>query len=271
MLDQFESAAALSGVLVGLVVAVVLLASSAIVDTEAQHAAPGPVTLPQSGPYAAFANYVALGDSYSAGQGLDPTGTCYQSRQAYPWLLAAWEKWEVDLEACSGAVIGDIFGAVLHGPQVKAARPQPDVGLVTLTIGGNDALFSTVVATCIEHPSCMWGDFPPPDVKEQQLVLGGRPAPMEHPWALATLLAIGNKLGSAHGLFYQLRHHFPNARIVIVGYPYLFPDGPAPLLTPDLTWATILRRVDEPDRAELRYLQDRFNDLVYEEALQWGG
>jgi hypothetical protein len=269
VLDEFGSAAALSGMLLALIVAVGLLAISAVVDTAAPQHGPDLVTLPNSGPYSAFSNYVALGDSYSAGEGLDPTGTCDQSAQAYGRLLAARESWHVDFEACSGAVIGDIFGTVFHGPQVKATQPQRDVGLVTLTIGGNDALFSSVVTTCIEHPSCMWGNFPPGSVKEQQAVLGEAPAALEHQWALATLLAIDNKLGAPDGLFFQLKRHFPAARIVIVGYPYLFPDGPAPL-APDLMCAAILRRVDEPDRAELRYLQDRFNDIIYEEALRWG-
>jgi hypothetical protein len=264
VLDQFGSTAALLGVVVALVLAVVLLGASAIVDTAAPQAAPNVVTLPTTGPYAALRNYVALGDSYSAGQGLDPTGDCSQSSQAYGRLLAAGEKWpQPDFEACSGAVIGDIFGKVFFGPQVKATAAQPDVGLVTLTIGGNDALFSDVVTTCIEHPSCMWGDFPPSGVTEQEPVPGGT---LDHQWAPETMVQIGQNLD---GLFAKLTSHFPHARVVVLGYPYLFPDGPAPL-APDLMCATVLRRVDEPDRAEIRNLQEQFNDVIYEEALRWG-
>jgi hypothetical protein len=267
VVDQFESTAVLLGVVAGLIVAVVALAASAIVDTAAQQTAPNLVTLPQTAPFITFGNYVALGDSYSAGQGLDPTGDCSQSAQAYGRLLAAAEKWpHVDFEACSGAVIGDIFGKVFFGPQVKATAPQPDVGLVTLTIGGNDALFSDVVTTCIQHPSCMWGNFPPSNVTEQEPVNGGKPEPLAHQWAQQTMVKIE---GSLDGLFSRLTTHFPNARVVVVGYPYLFPDGPAPL-APDLMCATVLRRADEPDRAEIRYLQDEFNDVIYEETLRWG-
>jgi lysophospholipase L1-like esterase len=265
--DQFEPTAVLLGVFVGLVVAAVALATSAIVDTAAQQTAPTVVALPQTAPYTAFGNYVALGDSYSAGQGLDPTGDCSQSTQAYGHLLAAAEKWQhVDFEACSGAVIGDIFGKAFFGPQVKAPSPEPDIGLVTMTIGGNDALFSNVVTTCIKHPSCMWGDFPPANVTEQEQVNGGKPEPLEHQWAQQTMVQIEGRLDT---MFSKLTTHFPNARLVVVGYPYLFPDGPAPL-APDLMCATMLRRVDEPDRAEIRYLQDEFNDVIYEEALRYG-
>ena len=267
LFDQFEPTAVLLGVVVGLVVAIVALAASAIVDTDAQQTAPNVVALPQTAPYTAFGNYVALGDSYSAGQGLDPTGECAQSTQAYGHLLAAAEKWpHVDFEACSGAVIGDIFGKVFFGPQVKATAPQPDVGLVTMSIGGNDVLFSTVVTTCITHPSCMWGNFPPAGVTAQEPDNGGKPEPLAHQWAQQTMVKIQ---GNLDGLFSKLTTHFPNARVVVVGYPYLFPDGPAPL-APDLMCATMLRRVDEPDRAEIRYLQGEFNDVIYEEALRYG-
>ena len=66
--------------------------------------------------------------------------------------------------ACSGAVIPDIYTAfpryakgrpaVTVGPQVDGAV-HPDVGLVTLTIGGNDALFADIVQFCFQAPNCM--------------------------------------------------------------------------------------------------------------------
>jgi hypothetical protein len=264
----FAPTAGLAGVIFGLFVAAALLLGSAVVDTTASQSAPKIVPLPKVGSDAGYGDYVALGDSYSAGEGLGPTGDCHQSREAFGRLLAAKEGWQVDFEACSGAVVGDVFGTVFHGPQVRG-EIDPNVGLVTLTIGGNDALFSKVVVSCIEHPSCMWGKFPPSNVAEEQPVLGGRPAPLEHVWAPATILAIGEQLGSPGGLFARLRAHFPNARIVAVGYPYLLPDGHAPLAR-DLMCANILRRVDEPDRAEIRYLQDRFNDTIFEEAVRQG-
>src|SRR5262249_37736423 len=138
-----------------------------------------------------------------------------------------------------------------HGPQVTGP-PDQSVGLVTLTIGGNDALFSKVVLQCVEHPSCMWGNFPLPGVNEAEEVDAGKAVPLEHQWATDTMEAIAAKLDAPKtGLFALLKNQYPNARIVLVGYPYLFPDGPAPDLS-DLTCAAVLRRVDEPDRAELR-------------------
>jgi lysophospholipase L1-like esterase len=267
--NRFEPTAALIGGLTGLVAAFGLLWWSAAADTGASQHAPSIVALPSTGPDAAYRDYVVLGDSYSAGEGLDPTGQCHQSTQAYGRLLGTAEHWHVELDACSGAVISDVFNPTHYGPQVTGAK-KTNVGLVTLTIGGNDSLFSKVVLACVSHPSCMWGNFPPANVKEEVPVLSGHPVLLEHQWAPMTMLTIGDELGAPHtGLFARLRDHFPNARIVVIGYPYLFPDGPAPL-APDLMCAAVLRRVDEPDRAEIRYMQDRFNDVIFEAAMRQG-
>jgi hypothetical protein len=267
--DQFTPVATFAGMLLGLVVALVLFYASVAVDTGASHTAPEVVALPSTGAYASFHDYVALGDSYSAGEGLDPSGDCHRSTQAYGRILAAKEGWNVDLQACSGAVIGDIFGTVFHGPQVTGP-PDPKVGLVTMTIGGNNALFSTVVIACVEHPSCMWGIFPPKgDSEPDSLIATPPPGPLDHDWGPGTILSIAEQLGKPDGTFALLRDHFPNARIVVTGYPYLFPTGAAPLSV-DLLCDTILRRVDQPVRAELHYIQDRFNDAIFEAAVRQG-
>jgi hypothetical protein len=266
---QFEPAAGLGGAVLGLALAAFLLLWSAAADTWAAQRAPAIIPLPSTGADAAYGNYVALGDSYSAGEGLDPVGQCHTSAQAYGRLLARQEHWKIDFEACSGAVIEDIFNPTKHGPQIKGP-PDPSVGLVTLTIGGNDALFAKVVTSCVSHPSCMWGRFPPRSAPEVHPVLNGQPALLEHEWGPATILAIADKLGAPRtGLFARLHDQFPQARIVVLGYPHLFPDGQAPL-APDLMCAALLRRVDEPDRAEIRYMQDRFNDSLFEEAVRQG-
>ena len=70
------------------------------------------------------------------------------------------------------------------------------------------------------------------------------------------------------GLLAEIQNHYPKARIVLVGYPYLFPDGSAP--DANLTCAALLRRVDEPDRAELRYMQALFDDMLFETAVKAG-
>src|SRR4051812_13839902 len=54
---------------------------------------------------------VALGDSFSAGEGAQPdtdSGACHRSSAAWPIRLAAIRKWTAVSFACSGAVIADV-------------------------------------------------------------------------------------------------------------------------------------------------------------------
>ncbi|MDD1061050.1 SGNH/GDSL hydrolase family protein [Streptomyces cocklensis] len=91
--------------------------------------------------------YVALGDSYSAGNGagnyISSSGDCHRSNSAYPALWAsAHSPSSFTFAACSGAVTSDVTGSQLGGL-------NSSTGLVTVTIGGNDAGFSDVITTCV--------------------------------------------------------------------------------------------------------------------------
>lgn len=105
--------------------------------------------------------YAALGDSFSSGEGgFRPTpetdtatNRCHRDVDAYPVRLSKDDK---DLSplgfvACSGAVTRDVTHAnhlfPSEAPQVEALTTLTRT--VTLTIGGNDVGFSTVLAACI--------------------------------------------------------------------------------------------------------------------------
>jgi GDSL-like Lipase/Acylhydrolase family len=262
----FSMLSGLLGVAFGIAGSAILLISSAIsVNADVPAAAPPPVVHGISG------RYVAIGDSYSAGEGLTPfmAGTaatnCDRSvSQAYSELLkfssATVTKTFV---ACSGAIEHDIFnptirnGITVH-PQVSGTV-QPDVGLVTLTMGGNNALFSKIVIACFEESNCLRQTFPPSGVQAVEPV---PPGPLATDWGPATLLAIGKEDAT---VFPALRHDYPNARIVVIGYPYLFPTGSAPIWPLDCF--SVLRRFSEPVRNGIRNLQQQFSDLTYEEAV----
>lgn len=86
--------------------------------------------------------YVALGDSFSAGVGTrDRADSCYRSPLGYPVLVAQAEGLALDYQACSGAVTGDVLDT-----QVAALGAETE--LVTMTIGGNDVGFVDVVLAC---------------------------------------------------------------------------------------------------------------------------
>jgi len=113
------------------------------------------------------ANYVALGDSYSSGEGLDPfesgtnipdTNMCHRSSQAYPRLLAADNDLPLNLgsngfAACSGAKTSSItLGATDNNEGAQLDKITADTDLVTMTIGGNNMDFKGFAE------ACFWGD-----------------------------------------------------------------------------------------------------------------
>jgi lysophospholipase L1-like esterase len=89
-------------------------------------------------------NYVALGDSYSAGVGAgSESGSCDQSPNAYPALWAAANSpASFTFAACSGATTADVISS-----QLSALTSSTT--LVSITIGGNDVGFSNIMETCV--------------------------------------------------------------------------------------------------------------------------
>ncbi|UQA96301.1 SGNH/GDSL hydrolase family protein [Streptomyces halobius] len=94
----------------------------------------------------AATGYVALGDSYSSGVGAGSydggSGSCKRSTRAYPALWsAAHAPSSFSFTACSGARTGDVLNGQL-GPL------NDSTGLVSITVGGNDAGFADTMTTC---------------------------------------------------------------------------------------------------------------------------
>jgi hypothetical protein len=114
-----------------------------------------------SGASASHNNYIALGDSYSSGEGNPPffAGTdgpsdyCHRSPQAYSEVLGAIYGSAPRFYACSGAVTSDITSTFhdTEPPQLTQPGADSTADLVTMTIGGNDAGFSDVLKACISQ------------------------------------------------------------------------------------------------------------------------
>ncbi|MEU6541515.1 SGNH/GDSL hydrolase family protein [Streptomyces sp. NPDC047000] len=91
--------------------------------------------------------YVALGDSYASGVGAAPydpaSGDCKRSPENYPhpWAAAHPALPLTDV-TCSRATVADARGSQLSALN-DATR------LVTITVGGNDARFTSVATTCL--------------------------------------------------------------------------------------------------------------------------
>ncbi|HMJ34944.1 MAG TPA: SGNH/GDSL hydrolase family protein [Baekduia sp.] len=107
----------------------------------------GAVLLALSITGSAFAadKYVALGDSYSAGNGANSTNlnsSCNRNTYAYPYLVSQQRpNTALTFVACSGAVTGDVING-----QVNSVTS--DTKIVTITIGGNDIGFTSLILAC---------------------------------------------------------------------------------------------------------------------------
>ncbi|MGW3650539.1 SGNH/GDSL hydrolase family protein [Streptomyces sp. NPDC000878] len=172
-----------------------------------------------SGPAAAtpaVGDYVALGDSYVAGPGIpeavSDSGVCARSDHNYPSLVAqeAAPAAFTDV-SCSGAVTDDMTGRQLGiAPQFDALTS--DTGLVTLTIGGNDAGFAGIVVTCV----VLSFSDPTGAPCEKNYNNGGTDQ------ILQKLNEVAPKVGT---VIQGIHQRSPQARVLVVGYPDLLPDA----------------------------------------------
>jgi lysophospholipase L1-like esterase len=147
---------------------------------------------------AAAQSYVALGDSYSSGVGtrsyISDGTSCQRSVYAFPSLIAAARGYNLNFRACSGAKVSDVTNNQLGALGASTSY-------VTISVGGNDAGFTSVITTCAE-PS--WASDCNGAVKKAQ-------------GYITTTLP-----GSLSTLYSAIRSKAPNAKVVVVGYPRLF-------------------------------------------------
>lgn len=152
-------------------------------------------------------SHVALGDSYTAGSGGGAylEQECRLSENSYPQQLSDRNEWELESNACAGARIQD----VLDG-QLSALTADTD--LVTISVGGNDAGWVDVIATCmmVEDDEC------------------------EDHISQARQNIRDDLYQRLRDLYQTIENRAPNAVTVVVGYPRLFAEiecGDAPGLT----------------------------------------
>jgi lysophospholipase L1-like esterase len=218
-------------------------------DGTAAAAPSAPVQVRAAG-LASYAAYYALGDSYAAGTGLGQPyddQQCSRSNRMWGALIPRSLVPPPVLIACSGAKTKDVrlSGAGGGTPQYpdlggtqldrvrRAVSATPGPTLITLSIGGNDALFVP------QFTRCVVGDCTGDRDTETALIRG----PVRR---------------SLDATFTQIRQVAPGADVLVAGYPRLFDEGALPrdavfaaTLTQDErrlanVWAT---QVDEEVRA----------------------
>jgi hypothetical protein len=158
-------------------------------------------------------SYVALGDSFSSGEGNGPfDGPCHRAQRsdtAYPRMLPGLVGYLAppSFHACTGARIADLW---LHpqpkrgGQRIQLEYLDASTRLVTLTVGGNDLGFEEIVKRCLLPGDCSRS-------KLAERVEAG----------LQTIKA------SLTAVYLRVRDRMdPDGQLVVAGYPYLFISGP---------------------------------------------
>jgi hypothetical protein len=161
--------------------------------------------------------------------------------------------------ACSGAVIANTYDdpqvhAGVSEPQTVQVTPEierPDVVLVTITMSGNDAGFSKVLKVCFLHSSC---------VDRHYVDVDGTDHSSLQEWADERLPQIGHDLVP---MYQHLRQSFPGARILVLGYPALFPVARPPISEdPGGVCRALFTQWDISERAAIRGLGAQLNGYV---------
>ncbi|MFG2115968.1 SGNH/GDSL hydrolase family protein [Streptomyces sp. NPDC048718] len=184
-------------------------AQPAMASPTAHHAHPAHPAHPLRG-----AAYVALGDSYAAAP-LVPDQVdahCLRSSNNYPSLVARSSVGtRLTDVTCSGATTVDMTSPQgTAAPQLDAVNRRTD--LVTLTIGGNDIGFSAVLGTCAQL-----GATDPSGAPCRAYLTGSGTDRVTE-----SIAATGPKVAQ---VIRGIHRRAPHARIVVVGYPALFPEN----------------------------------------------
>jgi lysophospholipase L1-like esterase len=188
----------------------------AAVAAQASRAAASAAASTAAAAAAAAGPVVALGDSYTAGALLPfdthaaPPG-CLRSARAYPALVARALGAPLIDVACTSAGVSAMTVAQrtflgTNPPQLAALAPGDR--LVLLTLSGDDLGFLNVLQECVKLSFTLpWGS---PCATHY----GGQP-----------VAALGAEAPKIAKLLVTIRLRAPYARIVVVGYPDLFPPS----------------------------------------------
>ncbi|MFF0201729.1 SGNH/GDSL hydrolase family protein [Streptomyces sp. NPDC005017] len=182
----------------------------------------------------AAVSYVALGDSYSSGVGaggyIGSSGDCKRSTKAYPYLWAAANSpSSFAFNACSGARTDDVLAGQL-------GSLNSGTGLVSISIGGNDAGFADVMTTCVlsSDSTCLS--------------------------RINTARAYVDSTlpGKLDGVYSAIRTRAPSARVVVIGYPRFYKLG------------TSCLGLSEAKRSAINAASDHLNSAIAQRAAAYG-
>ncbi|CAM5522232.1 SGNH/GDSL hydrolase family protein [Streptomyces aurantiogriseus] len=199
-------------------------------------------------------NYVALGDSYASGAGLAGVKDeeCDRTTGSYAGLIAGTDAVKGLNRAfkdvtCSGATTRSIWNHQgTKPPQANALTANTK--LVTLTLGGNDVGFTEILAKC-------WS------------VAASDPdgSPCKESYRPGGKDVLGERINTMEGrireVLKDVRRRSPDAKVIVVGYPALFPDNG--VRCPEVPFA-------QGDFAFLRDMTKKVNRALERQAVAGG-
>jgi lysophospholipase L1-like esterase len=187
---------------------------------------------------------VALGDSYTAGALLPfdtravPSG-CLRSAKAYPALVARALGAPLRDVACTSAGVKNMTAAQatrvgINPPQLSALAP--DDRLVLLTLSGDDMGFLNALQECVKLSFTRpWG------------------SPCATHYGSQPTAALSAETPKIAGLLAAIALRAPRARVMVVGYPDLFPQSGG-------CWPAV--PITNGDIAYLRAFEVRLNAML---------
>jgi lysophospholipase L1-like esterase len=216
----------------------------------ARSTSPPPSSSPSPAAPSQGPEYVALGDSFTAG---GPIGAlqdqglfCQRSSRNYPSVVSTTLDLPLTDVSCGGATSTSLLESVRDAPpQVDAITPRTRV--VTVGVGGNDfGLYGTLLLTC-------------PDISKP----GARGAPCKNrlgSQVASTVPSIGDTVGR---VLAAVNRKAPGAEVLLVGYPRLMPSSgtcaAAPYAAGDIAWIASM----ESDLSATMAAAARAHDVTY--------
>ena len=156
-------------------------------------------------------DYTAMGDSYSSGEGNPPydpgNDGCDRSNAAFPRQFAA-DTPSIGSDgiqhiACSGATIANLTTTGQNGEEPQIDQLYSGSQLVTVTIGGNDAGFASVLTNCLTTPTTCENTYNEDNASNEYTIID----------------SLEPKLVAAYT---AIQKQAPGAKVVAVTYPNIF-------------------------------------------------
>ncbi|MFK8906529.1 SGNH/GDSL hydrolase family protein [Streptomyces sp. YS-3] len=198
-------------------------------------------------------NYVALGDSYSAGSGVLPVDLsnllCLRSTVNYPHVLASRTGAHLKDVTCGAAQTKDFTASQYPGVAPQLDALSADTDLVTFTMGGNDNnTFINAVTAC----------------GTAGILSGGKGSPCKDKNGTSFQDQIdANTYPALKKGLQNIRAKSPGARVAALGYPWIMPATADPSCFVKLPIAA-------GDVPYLRDIQQHLNDAVRRAAQETG-